>query len=108
MVFTVMLFQNTVNLGFFFLCVLKKFCTEISRRLGIACMIVDANDYGVEILGKSEGLRIPDEILTAMVRDNPANNFREQTPFVLIRPVEKLRLEWKCEKTTERARYRTA
>ena len=86
----------------------EEVCTEISRRLGIACMIVDANDYGVEILGKSEGLRIPDEILTAMVLDNPANNFREQTPFVLIRPVEKLRLEWKCEKTTERARYRTA
>ena len=65
-------------------------CDEIYRKLGVPCMIVDANDFGVEILGKSENIALPDKTLAAVIRDNPANNCCEQTPFVLIRPAEKV------------------
>lgn len=86
----------------------EEVCRGIDRRLGISCMIVDANDYGVEILGKSENLTLPDTTLAAIIRDNPANNFRGQTPFVLIRPAEKLRLEWKREGADHAPPFRTA
>lgn len=61
-------------------------CQQLYEKLGISCMIVDANDFGVVILGKSSDLIQPDEELAQLIRDNPANNFRELTPFVLIRP----------------------
>lgn len=60
-------------------------CNEIKRKLGISCMIVDANDLGQEILGKSEDIKFNDTILRQMIRDNPAGQGQEKTPFILIR-----------------------
>ena len=60
-------------------------CRRIEEETGIPCMIVDANDFGVEILGSS-GIGLPEETLCEIIRDNPANNGDELTPFVLIRP----------------------
>lgn len=48
-------------------------------------MIVDANDFGREILGKSKDILLSDEELKEIIRDNPAGQEREQTPLVLIR-----------------------
>jgi len=61
-------------------------CNEIKTSLGIDCMIVDANDLGVEILGYSSGIAYTTHDLKALMRDNPAGQGGEQTPFVLIRP----------------------
>ena len=60
-------------------------CNEIKNNLGISCMIVDSNDLGREILGKSDDLAIKDEILEKMISDNPAGQGRQQTPIILIR-----------------------
>jgi len=60
-------------------------CNEIKEKLNISCMIVDANDFGQVILGKSDDILESDEKLIGMIRDNPANQFQERTPLVLIR-----------------------
>ena len=48
-------------------------------------MIVDANDFGREILGKSQDIELTDEELKEIIKDNPAGQERELTPLVLIR-----------------------
>lgn len=63
----------------------NKVCNEIKRNLGISTMIVDANDLGREILGKSNDIKISDEILKEIIKDNPAGQGRELTPLILIR-----------------------
>lgn len=60
-------------------------CKEIKEKLGMDCMIIDANDIGAEILGAScEGAYSIDE-LKGMIIDNPAGQDREMTPLILIR-----------------------
>lgn len=60
-----------------------KVCEEIYNELGIAAAIVDANDYGQELLG-SYGLKDKDLFMKQM-KDNPAGQDDELTPLVLIR-----------------------
>jgi len=63
-------------------------CREIKEALGIDCMIVDANDIGVEILGVASDVPYEINELKAMIRDNPAGQDREMTPMIIIRPME--------------------
>lgn len=60
-------------------------CDEIKQKLGISAMIVDANDYGREILGKSSDITLQDDELKEIIRDNPAGQGKQQTPIILIR-----------------------
>ena len=62
-------------------------CDEIERETGVACMIVDANDFTRDILGKSSSLSYTDEELADMIRDNPAGQSTQLTPMVLIRKI---------------------
>jgi len=63
----------------------NKVCNEIKEKLGISVMVVDANDFGQEILGKSSDINLSDEELKKLIRDNPAGQERELTPLILIR-----------------------
>lgn len=63
-------------------------CNEIKEKLGMSCMIVDANDLGQELLGSSSDIKISKEDLIALVGDNPSGQGKELTPFILIRPYE--------------------
>ena len=50
-------------------------------------IVVDANDIGVNILGKpSEDLT--DEYLSKIFKDNPLGQGHEQTPLCIVRPVQ--------------------
>lgn len=60
-------------------------CNEIYEKLGIKAMIVDANDFNAEILGKSDSINYSDEELAKMIKDNPAGQEKTLTPIVLIR-----------------------
>jgi len=60
-------------------------CNEIKDKFGVSSMIVDANDFGQVILGKSSDIQLKDEILEQMIRDNPAGQGKQQTPMILIR-----------------------
>ena len=60
-------------------------CNEIKDKLGISCMIVDSNDFGQVILGKSSDIKIENNILEQMIKDNPAGQGKQRTPIILIR-----------------------
>ena len=60
-------------------------CNEIEQKLGFPCMIVDACDLSVSVLGKSKGLTLDNNTLAEIVRDNPAGQGDECTPIILIR-----------------------
>ena len=63
-------------------------CDEIYEKTGVAMMIVDANDLNRELLGKAQALKDwSDEDLLALIRDNPAGQGKQLTPFILIRPL---------------------
>lgn len=64
----------------------KKVCNEICDKLNVKCMIVDANDLSVELFGKSDSLQgIDNEHLINIIRDNPAGQSDELTPFIILR-----------------------
>lgn len=60
-------------------------CNEIKNKLGMSSMIVDSNDFGQVILGKSNDIKIDDGILKQIIRDNPAGQGKQRTPIILIR-----------------------
>ena len=62
-----------------------KVCQEISEAFDVACAIVDANDYGQEILG-SYALE-DKEVFMQLMKDNPAGQDDELTPLVLMRKI---------------------
>lgn len=60
-------------------------CRKIQEATGITCMLVDANDFERDILGKSPDLALTDEQCAELIRDNPSGNSTQLTPFILIR-----------------------
>lgn len=66
----------------------SKVCNEIENAFQVKCMIVDANDFGVNVLGKSKGIEsLSNEFLISLVKDNPAGQSDELTPIILIKNV---------------------
>ncbi|MDO8617355.1 MAG: coenzyme F420-0:L-glutamate ligase [Candidatus Uhrbacteria bacterium] len=63
-----------------------KVARKIRERLGHEVVIIDANDLGVNILGKSN-TEISDEFCQQVFRDNPLGQTSEQTPLCIIRQV---------------------
>ena len=63
-----------------------QLCDQVYRETGILSYIVDANALGVELLGKAAALPQGADWLTAVLRDNPAGQEGQCTPFLLIRP----------------------
>lgn len=64
-------------------------CNEIKNKLGFSTMIVDSNDFGQVILGKSDDIKLDDKILKQIIRDNPAGQGKQRTPIILIRKKNK-------------------
>ena len=62
-------------------------CNEIYEKIGVMAMIVDANDLSREILGHADVIQKTDAQLCDLIRDNPAGQSTELTPFILIRPI---------------------
>ncbi len=60
-------------------------CNEIYEATGVKCMIVDANDFNVVILGKADSIGEDTEELRGMIKDNPCGQAKTLTPMVLIR-----------------------
>jgi len=56
---------------------------EISNRTGVPVAIVDACDFGVNVMGASEG--IDKKFIIQAIRDNPLGQTNEQTPVGIIR-----------------------
>lgn len=60
-------------------------CNEIYEKTGIKCMIVDANDFNVEILGRADSIGYDEDTLKKLIKDNPAGQAKTLTPLILIR-----------------------
>lgn len=66
----------------------NQVCQRIEEKTGIPAMVVDANDIDVVILGRSPSLQsIKESVLADYIKDNPAGQDDECTPFVLIRDI---------------------
>ena len=61
----------------------QRVAEELAERLGVAVAIVDANDLGVRVLGRTEGVTEPQ--LRDLLADNPKAQGSEQTPLLLLR-----------------------
>ena len=57
---------------------------EIKEKLGVEIVIIDANDLGAEVLGKSTK-DITDSFCIAVFKDNPLGQTDEQTPVCIVR-----------------------
>lgn len=64
----------------------NQLAKDISEHLGIPVVIIDANDLGVEILGRSD-TSVDIDFCKQLFRDNPLGQSRQQTPMALIRPI---------------------
>lgn len=71
----------------------KGVCNKIFEKTGVMSMIVDANDFTRDILAKADGVTLTDEQLCEIIRDNPAGQDDQCTPFILIRRQEKPQAE---------------
>ena len=64
-----------------------KVANFLSEKLGHQIVIIDANDLGVNVLGKSSRV-ISDKWAEAIFKDNPLGQTNEQTPVCLVRLVK--------------------
>lgn len=60
---------------------------QLMNYTGCDVIIIDANDIGVNVLGKSRK-EIPDEFGCQVFADNPLNQCSQQTPVCIVRKVE--------------------
>ena len=60
-------------------------CNEIYEKTGVMAMVVDANDLDIQILGKADAIDQSEQTLIALIKDNPAGQSTQLTPFILIR-----------------------
>ena len=64
-----------------------KLCDELVKKTGIPVVIMDANDFHRNQLGKSANCPLSDAELQEAMADNPSGQGAELTPFILIRHV---------------------
>lgn len=56
---------------------------EIGNQLGIEVVIIDANDYGVRLMGWTK--EINKQLIKDVFKDNPLGQTNEQTPMAIVR-----------------------
>lgn len=61
-----------------------KVAQELEERIGHEVIIIDANDLGVDVLGRSNK-KISKEFAAAVFEDNPLGQSSEQTPLCIVR-----------------------
>jgi F420-0:gamma-glutamyl ligase-like protein len=64
----------------------EKTARAIKQILGCEVVIIDANDLGVAVLGKSDE-DMPDKFCQEVFSDNPLGQSGEQTPLCLVREI---------------------
>jgi|UniRef100_A0A7V3RIA6 F420-0:gamma-glutamyl ligase-like protein len=64
-----------------------KLARRIKERFGYDVVIIDANDLGVSVLGKSSK-KISENFCKKVFRDNPLGQSSQQTPIGIVRKVE--------------------
>ncbi|PIR47465.1 F420-0--gamma-glutamyl ligase [Candidatus Uhrbacteria bacterium CG10_big_fil_rev_8_21_14_0_10_50_16] len=62
----------------------SRVAKELKRELGFDVVVIDANDLGVNILGKSSR-KISTRFCKELFKDNPMGQSTEQTPICIVR-----------------------
>lgn len=62
-----------------------KAAAQVEEDTGVHCCLADINDFGGDVLAISPKAPFSKELLQALLKDNPAGNGKEMTPFVLLR-----------------------
>lgn len=66
-----------------------KVAQQLTKAMdGHQVVIIDANDLGVNILGKPDA-KMEDEVLAAIFKDNPLGQQSQQTPIAIVRKISK-------------------
>lgn len=60
-------------------------CQKLKEKYDLSFAIVDINDLGGNILGKSSDLNGKEKLLLGILKDNPAGQGKEQTPILILR-----------------------
>lgn len=60
-------------------------CKRLKEKYSFSFTIVDVNDLGGNVLGKSRDLKGKEKLLLKILRDNPAGQGKEQTPILILR-----------------------
>lgn len=64
----------------------NQVASDLSEQLGSGVVIIDANDLGVNVLGKSSS-EISRKFCEKVFRDNPLGQSTQQTPLCIVRKV---------------------
>lgn len=64
----------------------NKVAREIKEKIGHEVVIIDANDLGVAVLGKSSNA-VTNDFAEKVFRDNPLGQTTEQTPLCIVRKI---------------------
>lgn len=64
----------------------NKVARELKEKIGHEVVIIDANDLGVNILGRSDK-KMSKDMLAAIFKDNPLGQTNEQTPLCIVRKI---------------------
>ncbi|MDD5638683.1 MAG: coenzyme F420-0:L-glutamate ligase [Candidatus Pacebacteria bacterium] len=62
-----------------------KIAQEISDKIKVPVVIIDACDFGVWVVGKSKG--VDEKLIIQALKDNPLGQTNEQTPIGILREV---------------------
>ena len=65
----------------------NEVAAELASHLGVPIVVIDANDLGVEVLGRSSQ-DIPVDFCKQVFKDNPLDQSAQQTPLCIVRKTE--------------------
>jgi len=65
----------------------NKICDDLKEKYGFSFAIVDVNDLGGNVLGKSEDLKGKEKFILEILKDNPAGQSNQQTPIIICRKI---------------------
>ena len=63
-------------------------CDALEAATGVPTVVMDANDFDQNQLGKGTKFPLTDEQIQDAMADNPSGQGDELTPFILIRPLD--------------------
>lgn len=66
----------------------SELCNQLTQDTGIPTVVMDANDFDRNQLGKSDNFPLTDSQIQDAMADNPSGQGDELTPLILIRPIK--------------------
>ena len=67
----------------------RELCDALEKETGVPTVVMDANDFDQNQLGKGTHFPLTDDQIQDAMKDNPSGQGDELTPFILIRPIKK-------------------